>query len=380
MQTEHPEQTLTPWFAVGTDRLRLLSDGQSIFAALLQAIESAEREILVEIYWFAADAAGARVRDALLAAARRGVTVRVVYDSFGSLYTNEKFWSELRRQPSARVRIFGPLAPWRRRFKFGRLLRRDHRKLVVIDSARAFIGGFNIGNEWWPPDGARGWRDDVLELIGPTALEIRSLFWLSWRKLGGGLPGRVPLIPREGNGLVWLIANDRRISRRREIRRTYLQHIRRARESIDIANAYFLPDHIVFRALRAARRRGVPVRILLPEKNDVPHFGLAQIALIPKLIRDGFEVYLYRPVTFHSKTAIIDDFVTIGSYNLDHRSWRYNLECNLAVFDRPFAEMVRKNFENDLKEARLITEAEIHKFPLLLQTAGWLLLKLSFML
>ncbi len=332
----------------------MLRDGRTAFPAMFEAIANAKKEVLVEMYWFAADEAGTKVRDALIAAAKRGLTVRVIYDGFGSLNVPDRFWAPLREEKTARVRVYGPVKPWRRQFNISRILHRDHRKLIVVDGNALIVGGMNIGDEWWSPDGAPTWRDDALELHGKTAQEVRTLFWHTWQKMGGRIPPGIPARSEESNGLVWLIANDWRIASRRTIRRTYLQQIRKARRSIDIANAYFLPDPGVLRAIIAARRRGVPVRLLLPSKNDVPHLGLAQEALVPKLLNRGIQVFAYAPDAFHSKTAVIDDFVTIGSYNLDHRSWLLNLECNIAVFDPAFAKVVRESFDEDLTVARAV--------------------------
>jgi cardiolipin synthase len=369
-----------PWFTVGADQVRLLRDGGAMFPALLDAINSARSEVLMEMYWFGQDRVGVIVRDALLAAVKRGVRVRIIYDAFGSRTVPERFWQILDRERNASVRVYGPLAPWRKRFNLGRVFHRNHRKFIVVDGVHAFVGGINVGEEWWPQNGGTSWRDDAVELVGPTAQEVRSLFWRTWRRLGGFVPSGVPQIPAEGNGAVWLIANDRRFSTRREIRRTYLQEIRKARSSIDIANAYFLPDRQVLRALVAARRRGVPVRVLVPQKSDVPAVTLAQRSLLKHLIEKGIEVHAYGSSILHAKTAVIDDFATIGSYNLDYRSWRFNLECNIAVFDKLFADRVRKSFGDDLETSIKLGLDHLNNRPRLEKITSWILFHLHFLL
>ena len=351
-----------------------------MFPPMLEAIRNAHHEVLVEMYWFRNDQAGTVVRDALLAAAKRGIRVRVIYDGFGCRNVPDRFWQPIDRERTGGTRVFSPMAPWRRRFRWGKVIHRNHRKIVVVDGERAFVGGINFGDEWWTSDGLPTWRDDAIELVGPTAKEVRSLFWRTWRRLGGWVPAGVPSIPTEGNGEVWLIANDHHFSSRREIRRTYLQEIRRARSSIDIANAYFLPDRKVIRALVAARHRGVPVRIMIPEMGDVPIVSLAQRSLAHRLLEAGIEIYGFRTSIFHAKSAAIDDFATIGSYNLDYRSWRLNLECNIAVFDRVFAESVRRSFEEDIRSSTPITADYLNGRPWLERIEGWLLFKLHFLL
>lgn len=368
------------WHAVGSDSIRLHRDGVSMFPPLLEAIAAARSEILLEMYWFRNDAAGTPVRDALVTAAKRGVRVRVIYDAFGCRNVPQSFWRPIDAERAGATRMFGPVTPWRKRFRLDRVFHRDHRKLIAIDGEHAFVGGINIGVEWWPHDGKTAWRDDAIELVGPTAKEVRALFWRTWRRMGGWVPNGVSSIPPEGNGAVWLIANDRRLSSRREIRRTYLQEIERARISIDIANAYFLPDREVVRALVAARRRGVPVRIMVPERSDVPQVTLAQRSLVRRLVESGIEVYAFRNSMFHAKTAAIDDFATSGSYNLDYRSWHYNMESNIAVFDRAFADSVRASFGRDLELSAPITVEYLASRPLLEKASGWLMSLIHFLL
>ncbi len=365
------------WFTVGVDRVRLLKDGVAAFPAMLAAIDAARAEILIEMYWFKTDRVGTIFRDRLAAAAARGVAVKLIYDAFGCLNVPQKFWARLTADSRAETLVFGPISPWKRRFE---ILHRNHRKLMVVDGTRAFVTGINIGDEWWPMDGKLGWRDDAIELAGPTAREIRALFWRSWGAAGGAVPFDVPRLPPEGNGLVWLIANERHFNNRREIRRTYLQQIRKARRSIDISNAYFLPDRQVIRALVAARRRGVPVRVIVPAVSDLYHVSLAQRAMLPRILAHGIEAYGYAAAILHAKTAVIDDFVTVGSYNLDYRSWRFNLESNLAVFDKDFASEARRNFEEDLHHSKKIeiNDLQNHSWPE--RAYGWLLYQVHWML
>jgi cardiolipin synthase len=343
-----------PWFVVGDDRVRLLRDGIQAFPAMLDAIAKAEREILLEMYWVGADAVGERFRDALAARARAGVRVCVVYDAVGSLSITPAWWQPL-FAAGGRAVEYHSISPLDPRFRLERVERRDHRKLLVIDGTHGFTGGINLAAAWLPPDGGGvGWRDDAVEVIGEAPAELRNLFFRTWRVLTRERP---PLdarpLPRKRTRPVWVLASQWRT--RRSIHREYVLRIFRAKHRIDIANSYFVPDRRVRAALFAAVRRGVRARVLVPVKSDLAVVQYAVEALFDTLLRHGVEIWALPGTMLHAKTAIIDDeFTTVGSYNLDERSWRKNLEVNLAVEDEAFARHVRSWFERDLDVANRI--------------------------
>jgi cardiolipin synthase len=346
------------WFVVGEDRVRLLRDGDEAFPAMLDAIVTATRELLLEMYWVGADVVGVRFRDALTLAAKRGVTVRVIYDALGSLDIAPAWWSPL-REAGGEVIEFHPLSPFRREFQRKRVEQRNHRKVLVADGVLGFTGGINLGRQWLPvSEGGEGWRDDMIAVIGPAAQELRTLFYRTRRRfVREPLPSDVLPILRTHTRPVWALSS--RATPQRLIRREYLLRIRRARTSIDIANSYFVPDRRVRRALRGAAKRGVRVRVLVPTRGDVPLVQLAVEALFDVLLRGGIEIYTFPGPMLHAKTAVIDEvFTTVGSYNLDSRSRRMNLEVNLAVEDAAFARHVRKWFAHDLEGAKRIDLAQ----------------------
>jgi cardiolipin synthase A/B len=339
--------TASPWFPVGLDRVRLLRDGAAAFPAMLEAIAAAEREILLEMYWIGTDKVGERFRDALAERARAGVTVRVVYDSLGSLGVTSGFWDPL-TNAGADVREFHSILPFDPAFRWDRIEQRDHRKLLVVDSRFGFTGGINLGQQWAPiADGGEGWRDDMVEVEGEAAEEMRTLFYRTWRRVARGtVPTDLRPLPRRKTRPVWVLASQRR--HRRSIHREYLVRIAGAKKTVDIANSYFVPDRSVRSALFRAVARGVRVRVLMPERSDVQAVQYAAEALFDTLLRHGVELHAMSGPMMHSKTAIIDrSFVTIGSYNLDERSWRKNLEINLAVEDEAFGEHCASWFDRD---------------------------------
>jgi cardiolipin synthase len=306
------------------------------------------------MYWIGADIVGERFREALAARARAGVRVCVVYDAVGSLGISPAWWRPL-VAAGGRVVEYHSISPLDERFRLDRVELRDHRKILVIDGDQGFTGGINLSAPWLPTEeGGAGWRDDVIQVRGDATQELRTLFYRTWRKLTRETPPHdVRPLSRKHTRSVWVLASQWRT--RRSIHREYVVRIARARERVDIANSYFVPDRRVRAALFNAVRRGVHVRVLVPAKSDVPVVQFAVEALFDTLLRHGVEIRALPGTMLHAKTAIIDDsFTTIGSYNLDERSWRKNLEINLAVEDREFARHVRSWFERDLAAATRI--------------------------
>jgi cardiolipin synthase len=328
--------------------VRLLRDGKQAFPAMLAAIARARREVLLEMYWVGPDPVGERFRDALAASARAGARVCVIYDAVGSMGITPAWWRPL-FGAGGRAVDFHSISPLDARFRLDRVERRDHRKMLVVDGTVGFTGGINLAAPWLPPEeGGAGWRDDTIEVRGEAAQELRTLFYRTWRKLTRESPPvDVRPLARKHTRPVWVLASQWRS--RRSIHREYVVRIGRARERVDIANSYFVPDRRVRAALFRAVSRGVRVRVLVPSKSDVLVVQFAVEALFDTLLRHGVEIRTLPGTMLHAKTAIIDDeFTTVGSYNLDERSWRKNLEVNLAVEDRDFARHARAWFERDL--------------------------------
>lgn len=376
-----------PWFPIGENRVRLLRDGVEAFPAMLEAIASATREIVLEMYWVGHDLVGDRFRRLLEEKARQGVTVRVIYDAVGSLGVSPRFWRAL-AAAGGEVREFHPLFPLSPAFDAARLEQRDHRKLLVIDGHRGFTGGLNLARPWLPLDaGGEAWRDDMIEVDGPVAAELRTLFYRTWRRVWfrgvatrgtPALPHDLVRLSRRPTGKVYVLASQRRS--RRSLSREYLTRIHRAQRTIDIANSYFVPRLSVRRALYQAVARGVRVRVLVPHKSDVAVVQFAIEALYDALLRHGVEVYTHGGPMMHAKTAIIDDtFTTIGSYNLDERSRSKNLEVNLAVVDPAFARYVRSWFDRDVAVATRVDLYDWRARPLArrgVEKLAWALRKL----
>ena len=349
---------------VSGNRVTLLNDGVQCFPVMLTIIGEAEREILLEMYWFASDRTGRRFADALVAKAREGVRVRVIYDAVGSLETDGAMFDEM-CAAGCEVLQYNPIAPWRQRFSIGLVNNRDHRKILVVDGRVAMTGGVNIGDPWASAEeGGDGWRDDMIRIEGPAAAQMRDVFKETWQDLSergrvtsetgspeGGAPSLPPPEATRSPTSVRVLASHYGRARR-AIRREYLAQIRRASSQIYISNSYFVPDRVVRRALANAVARGVDVRVLVPGRSDVAAVYWAGRRLYGGLLRAGVRIYQWQRTILHAKTAVIDQhFCTVGSYNLDYRSWRSNLEVNVAIDDPALGATMARRFEDDLAEA-----------------------------
>lgn len=355
-------RTWTRWRAdrfetmVRGNRVTLLHDGAACLGAILEAIEEAEHEVLLEMYWFGSDRTGRRFAEALMEKARQGVTVCVIYDAVGSLEAEDAMFEEM-RAAGCDVREYNPIAPWRQRFNIGLVNNRDHRKIIVVDQWVGLTGGVNFGDPWAPAsEGGGGWRDDMIRIEGVAAARMRQVFFSTWRELGGEVPRSAMSeadlrdsgapIP-EGGPPVRVLANDYR-GQRAAIRRSYLHQIRTARSHIYITNSYFVPDRAVRVSLGEAAERGVDVRVLLPGESDVPAVYFAGRRLYAWLMKRGIHLHEWKGTVLHAKTATIDDrWCTVGTYNMDYRSWRTNLEINVTVEDEGVAHAMSARFRAD---------------------------------
>ncbi len=339
----------------GGNRLTLLSDGDRCFDEFLRAMKRARLSINLETYIFNSDDLGWRIARLLVEKARQGVEVNFIYDAVGCLGTSPSLFAFL-KEGGVEVIEYHPFWPWRR---FWNISFRDHRKILVVDGRIAFVGGMNIGLEY-AGRRFRGdrWRDTHLKITGPAVRDIQFNFLENWYRCGGAVmdSGRhFPRLRELGNKLVMVLGSRTRRNLR-PIRESYLSAIRYARESIWISNAYFVPDRRIFRALIRAAARGVDVRVLLPVKSDVPLVKFASRYLYKRYLKGGIRVCEYQPSVLHAKTAVIDGiWSTVGSSNLDRRSFRKNLEINAVVLDQEFGEEMERVFLEDLDGSEELT-------------------------
>lgn len=348
-----PRKPTETW--VGGNHVRLITAGDVAFTRMLEVIDSAERSVWLEMYWFAADQVGLRFFRALTAALERGLQVVVLYDAWGSFGTPRVHFEKLREQ-GALVGEFNPISPLEQQFRVASLTRRNHRKLLIVDGRFAFTGGQNIADHWNATEEGTRWRDEVLEVSGPVVRVLEQTFLESWAEQADwGKRGRVESlclptaqseVPPFVDGVRVAVLTQAGLGQKRFALRAYLQRLRAANRSIHIANAYFVPNPTIVRSLVSAAKRGVEVRIIVAGKSDVPLVTIASRAVWAKLLRAGVKLFEWRRSVLHSKLAVTDEtWVTAGSFNLDYLSLRRNRELNLAVDDPGFACQVNREFE-----------------------------------
>lgn len=361
-------------------KIRLLKNGSEIFPAMFDSIDRAVSCVGLEMYIFVDDGTGREFRDHLVSAAKRGVRVMVMVDAVGSWSLPESFWDELRNS-GGMARQFRPVSR-------GMFFLRNHRKLLLVDDRIAYIGGVNIADEYYL--GSRGepaWRDNALEITGGGVKRIRRSFDRMWmraempfRKVVLSLrPGRRKR-EQPGSGSLQILESGPE-DPMQPVRSAYRRLIGGAGRNIDLAMGYFYPSGRILRALKRAVLRGVRVRLLFSQRSDVAVARWAARGLYGKLLRDGMEVWEYRPAMMHAKLAIIDDVVVAGSANLDIRSGRINNELVAVVNDEALAQQARADFEEDLGQADRISLEEWQERPLFQRIkeriSAWLLARLD---
>jgi cardiolipin synthase len=359
--------------------IRLLRNGSEAFPAMFDAIDRAQSCIAVEMYLYADDATGREFRDHLVAAARRGVEVRVLVDAVGSWGLPGSFWDDMTAAGS-QARTFRPASR-------GMFLFRNHRKLLLVDDRIAFVGGLNIADEYYRgSDAGPPWRDNALEISGNDVLRLRRSFNRMWMRAELPFRRAVFRMRRERATKITLGRKARFLESGPEdpvqpVRLAYRQIIREATRGIDLAMSYFYPHGRILRALKRASRRGVRVRLLFPQKSDVAIARWATRGLYGRLLRAGMEVWEYRPTMLHAKLAVVDDTVIAGSANLDIRSGRINYELVALVADAGLASRARADFEGDLKQAERILLEEWKDRPFVQKikerVSYWLLARLD---
>jgi cardiolipin synthase len=343
----------------GGHRLRLLVDGEATFAAIFEAIAQAEHCVLVQFFIFHDDALGRRMQQALLERAAAGVEVCVIYDGVGS-HDLPRRYVETLRTGGVRVHAFAA-RNWSNRLQVNF---RNHRKIVVVDGWRGFVGGLNVGDEYLglkPP--LAPWRDTHMELQGPAVADLQRAFAEDWLWLTGSEPSL--RTPREVDGdAATLVAATGPADEQESASLFLAEAIHAACKRAWLATPYFVPDATVGAALRMAVFRGVEVRLLLPTRPD--HFTVFQSSTLHayEALRAGIRVFRYRPGFMHQKVALIDDDTAIvGSMNVDSRSFRLNFEASALNVDRAFAADVEAMLRNDFANAVEINDREYHDAP-----------------
>lgn len=343
--------------AIPTDgnAIKLLVDGGATFDAIFSAIDTAKREILVQFYIIRADAVGLELQERLIAAARRGVKVRVLCDMLGSLFLGFDY---IRKLQAEGIEIRGIPGPHRALGRIG-VNFRNHRKAVVIDGSVGFSGGINVGQEYI--DGGKkfdSWRDTHIRIEGPMVAQLRDIFALDWKAVTNE-----DLPEAQGDGISQTAGKQRGILmgfgptdplERGSLMLCALVNL--AQHRLWIATPYLVPHTDLLTALQLASLRGVQVRILIPEPSDNILAWYASRNAARLLSEAGVDVFAYQPGFMHSKVMLIDDdLVSVGTVNLDIRSALLNFEQTALVENQTFATQVAAMLDEDFSKSLSLT-------------------------
>jgi cardiolipin synthase A/B len=335
---------MTSRWIPGND-FELLENGEEFFPRVFEAVRAARTEVIIETFILFEDKVGLQLHEVLVEAARRGVQVDLTIDGWGSPDLSAQFLNAL-AEAGVRVHVFDP-GPrpfgWR-----PNLLRRMHRKIVVVDGQLAFVGGINYSADHLGDFGPEAKQDYSVRIRGPLVAEIhrfchaalvrgqrhqRQRQWWRWRKHLRQTPDA---LPRAGTAAAMFVVRDNH-DHTNDIERHYRIAIRAAKKRVVIANAYFFPGYRLIKELRRAARRGVDVRLILQGEPDMQFVKTAASMLYHHLLRAGVKIYEYCDRPLHGKVAVADDeWSTVGSSNLDPLSLSLNLEANVIIRDRAF--------------------------------------------
>lgn len=352
---------------VGDNTLTPYMEGYSLYRDMLDAIDNAQYFVCFETFIWKNDAVGRLFKKALIRAAKRGVEVYIIWDTFGNLVVNPFFFSFPRHRRLHPLRYPLPHSG------------RDHRKILVVDGDVGFVGGYNIGDIY----ASEEWRDTHVQVEGPAVWELQNAFVDFWNRARGrrfgsliddvlkpvvGKPERLPQLPDLGakkwDAEIAAAINDpKRLLF--PVRGSYIDALERATTNAYITAAYFIPDSEIKGAMIAALKRGVDVKILVPEKSNHVVADWIGRAYITELLRAGVELWVYEDVMIHSKTAVVDGrWATVGTANIDRMSMTGNHEINLQIVDSDFAKRMEDIFHTDLQNSRRITLEEWQQRPL----------------
>jgi cardiolipin synthase A/B len=331
--------TTTGWPWRAGNRFLLLTDSAEFFPRMLAAIDAAAGHVLLEMYLVESGKVAGAFIDALLRATARGVRSCVVFDGFGAYRLGA---ADRRRllEAGVELRFFNPLRLTSRLRNF----LRDHRKLLTVDGRVAFVGGAGLTDEFAP--GPAAWRDLMLEIEGPVVADWQRAFARTWRRLGAPLALPQPPLRTAGGASGRLALSEAR--QYSVLANGVVRRIETARSRAWIMSAYFVPSRRFRKALRRAARRGVDVRLLVPgPRTDHPWVRQAARRFYGKMLRNGVQIFEYQPSMLHAKMILCDDWVSVGSSNLDRWSFKWNLEANQEVADRDVADAAAAAFSAD---------------------------------
>jgi cardiolipin synthase len=353
---------------IAGNKVTLLFDGPATMREMMASARAATSSINLETYIFDQDKVGAEFADLLIEKQRQGVQVNIMVDAVGNLATPATFFDRM-RQAGIRVIVFNPVNPAKAKGKW-EVNNRDHRKLMVVDGRIAFTGGINISSTYansslfrsrHKPDEVDeskvGWRDTHIKIEGPAVAPLQWSFVNLWVQQEGGELSRAeyfPALAPVGDKILRVLATNP--DGDFEIYKSLVVAMSEAKKSIHLTAAYFVPDQQIVDALVGAAKRGVDVRLVLPGVSDHSMIRYAGQAFYDQLLKGGVKIHELQIAVLHAKTAVIDGaWSTIGSANIDRRSFIHNYELNVVVIDPAFGRDMESAFNEDLRDSKEVT-------------------------
>ncbi len=339
------------------NEVKIHTDGYSFFHALLKEIASAKDHIHMDMYIFEDDALGNLVRDALVAKAREGVEVRLIYDDVGCWNVSNRFFERMREEG---IEV-APFLPVRFPSFTSKVNYRNHRKIIVIDGRTGFIGGMNIALRYVKGTKPQPWRDTMLQITGSGVYSLQRAFLVDWYFVDRNLISNRKYYPHtleDGHSESLLqIVTSGPVTPYSEIMQGYVRMILTAKKYIYIETPYFLPTDPVLFALKTAAAGGVDVRILVPLRSDTKFVEWAGRSYLREMVKAGVIVSYYKTGFLHSKMIVCDDAIcSCGSTNVDFRSFENNFESNAFIYDSKVAIAMREIFIEDTTQSLLFTD------------------------
>lgn len=338
------------------NKVELLFTGEEKFNSLLESISKAKKYIHIQYYIFKSDDIGTEIINALTQKSREGVEVKFLVDGMGGRNLSKKAMEDLKDAGVDVAVFFPPFVP----LLSIRINYRNHRKICIIDGREAYIGGFNVGDEYLGRSKKFGnWRDTHIRIQGSAVSSLQWRFFLDWRFASKQeIRGAQSYLYKESDcGHVGIqVVSSGPDSKWPSIKDGYMKMISKAKEKVYIETPYFIPDDSIFEALRIAGLSGVDVRVMIPNKPDHPFVYWASMSYIGELLEAGVKFYTYERGFLHSKVVIADDFVSsVGTANLDIRSFKLNFEVNTFIYDESTNLKLTERFINDLDICKEIT-------------------------
>ncbi|MBP3039777.1 cardiolipin synthase [Bacillaceae bacterium Marseille-Q3522] len=342
--------------------VNIFTSGKDKFAALLQDISKAKNHIHLQYYIFKVDGIGKKLLQAVTEKAKQGVKVRILYDELGSRGLRKKMFKEL-RAAGGEVEVFFPS---KLHLINVHLNYRNHRKLAIIDGKIGYVGGFNVGDEYLGLKKKFGhWRDTHLRITGEAVYSIQTRFILDWNQASehhdihyheSYFP---PLSPELSGQTFMQIVTSGPDSEWEQIKYGYIKLISSAKKTVFIQTPYFIPDTSVLDALRIASLSGIDIRIMIPNKPDHPFVYWATYSYIGELLKAGIKVYIYENGFIHAKMIIVDGKIcSVGTANIDVRSFRLNFEVNAFMYDAAIAQQLTTTYYEDMSTSRELTSEQ----------------------